>query len=71
MARQYSKQKQTIPVTFIKLYMYQLFRLAEKFFAEIIIDKMDSGQVLHNALLPGLLRTSTRTASAIETSSPR
>lgn len=25
-ARQYSKQKQTIPVTFIKLYMYQLFR---------------------------------------------
>lgn len=26
-ARQYSKQKQTIPVTFIKLYMYQLFRL--------------------------------------------
>ena len=26
MARQYSKQKQTIPVIFIKLYMYQLFR---------------------------------------------
>ncbi len=26
MARQYSKQKQTIPVLFIKLYMYQLFR---------------------------------------------
>lgn len=25
-ARQYSKSKQTIPVTFIKLYMYQLFR---------------------------------------------
>jgi len=25
-ARQYSKQKQTIPVIFIKLYMYQLFR---------------------------------------------
>lgn len=25
-ARQYSKQKQTIPVLFIKLYMYQLFR---------------------------------------------
>jgi len=25
-ARQYSKQKQTIPVVFIKLYMYQLFR---------------------------------------------
>ena len=27
--------------------MYQLFRLAEKFFANIIIDKMDIGQVLH------------------------
>ena len=25
-ARQYSKSKQTIPPTFIKLYMYQLFR---------------------------------------------
>lgn len=28
-ARQYSKQKQTIPVTFIKLYMYQLFRYSD------------------------------------------
>ena len=25
-ARQYSKSKQTIPATFIKVYMYQLFR---------------------------------------------
>lgn len=25
-ARHYSKQKQTIPISFIKLYMYQLFR---------------------------------------------
>ena len=65
-ARQYSKQKQTIPVTFIKLYMYQLFRFSILYSVFCILTgKCKMCQP------PGLLPTSTQTASATETSSPR